>query len=65
MEDRIRSLCEQLLVANDDEIGPILTELRDALHRYIERLRVRLAAYPLVSERRVNRMFDATLNAPR
>jgi hypothetical protein len=53
IEDRIRSLCQQLRVAkDDDEAVPILIELRDALHRYIERLRVRLAEYPTVAERR-------------
>jgi hypothetical protein len=54
MEDKISSLCEQILLARDgEEVGPKLIELRDALHRYIERLRVRLAQYPVVSERRI------------
>lgn len=54
MEDRIRRLCTQLLAVKDDEeIGPTATELRDALHQHIARLRKRFAGYPLMVERRV------------
>ena len=53
MEDRIRRLCSELLATRDDEeIGPILAELRHALHQHIERLRERFGAYPLLVERR-------------
>ena len=53
MEDRIRRLCSQLLAAKgDEESGPILIELREALHKHIERLRERFGAYPFLVERR-------------
>jgi hypothetical protein len=40
MVDKIRSLCAQILATlDDDEVGPILIELRDALHQHIEYLR--------------------------
>jgi len=54
VEDKIRRLSEQLLAAEEDkELGPMLVELREALHQYIQRLRTRLADYPIVVERRV------------
>ena len=54
VEDKIRRLSEQLLAAEEDkELGPMLVELREALHQYIQRLRARLANYPIVVERRV------------
>jgi hypothetical protein len=53
MEDRIRRLCSELLAKGDgEEVGPILVELRHALHQHIETLRERLGAYPLLVERR-------------
>jgi len=53
MEDRIRRLCSELLAKKGDEdIRPILVELRDALHLHIERLRERFGAYPFLVERR-------------
>ena len=53
MEDRIRRLCSELLAKKDDEeVGPILVELRHALHEHIERLRERFGIYPLLVERR-------------
>ncbi len=53
MEDRIRRLCSQLLaITDDEELRPILIELREALHQHIERLRERFGAYPLLVERR-------------
>ncbi len=53
MEDRIRRLCSELLAKRDDEeVGPILAELRHALHQHIERLRERFGVYPLLVERR-------------
>ena len=53
VEDKIRSLSAQLLAVEEDEqLRPILVELREALHQHIERLRARLANYPIVVERR-------------
>jgi hypothetical protein len=54
VEDKIRKLSAQLLAGEEDkELGPMLVELREALHQHIERLRARLADYPIVVERRV------------
>ena len=53
MEDRIRRLCSQILAATEDEeVEPLLVELREALFQYIEGLRGRLASYPVLVERR-------------
>jgi hypothetical protein len=53
MEDRIRRLCSELLTKKDDaEVGPILDELRQALHQHIKNLRERFGTYPLLVERR-------------
>jgi hypothetical protein len=53
MEDRIRRLCSELVAkSGDEEVVPILAELREALHQYIDRLRERFGAYPLLIERR-------------
>jgi hypothetical protein len=53
MEDRIRRLCSEVLATRDDEeVGPILVELRHALHQHVERLRERFGTYPLFVERR-------------
>jgi hypothetical protein len=53
MEDKIRRLCSELLAKrNDEELGPMLVELREALHLHIQRLRERFAAYPFFVERR-------------
>ncbi len=53
MEDRIRRLCSQILAnTEDEEIEPLLVELREALCLYIECLRGRLASYPFLMERR-------------
>jgi len=53
VEDRIRRLSAQLLAAEEDEeLRPMLVELREALHQHIERLRARLANYPIIVERR-------------
>jgi hypothetical protein len=66
VEDKIRSLSEQLLSAEEGkELGPMLVELREALHQHIERLRVRFAAYPIVVERRVrNEIPSPVITAP-
>lgn len=54
MADKIRRLCGQILATKDDrDLTPIAVELRQALHQHIENLRVHLADYPLIVERRV------------
>ena len=54
LEDKIRSLCTQVLATDDeDELRGMLAELRNALRRHIENLRARLANYPFVVERRM------------
>jgi hypothetical protein len=53
MEDKIRRLCAELLAKKDDEdVRPLLVELRDALRQHIERMRERFGAYPFLVERR-------------
>jgi DNA-binding transcriptional regulator YbjK len=53
MEDRIRTLCQQIVAVQDeDELDSVILELRDALHQHIEQLRERLADYPILVERR-------------
>jgi hypothetical protein len=64
MEDTILTLCGRMLAAkDDDEIRPMIVELRDELHQYIEHLRIRLAEYPIVIERRVGNGLSSP-NAP-
>jgi hypothetical protein len=58
MEDRIRRLCAELLTKNsDEEVRPILVELREALHVYVERMRERFGAYPFLVERRARNVI--------
>ena len=53
MEDKIRSLCAQILAETDDQVlTPLIAELRDALHQYVQRLREKVAEYPITVERR-------------
>jgi hypothetical protein len=53
MEDKIRSLCEQILAGNDDqEHVSLIVELRESLHQHVQRLRAKLAEYPATAERR-------------
>jgi hypothetical protein len=53
VEDRIRRLCAELLAKKgDEEVSPILVELRDALHVHVERMRELFGAYPFLVERR-------------
>jgi hypothetical protein len=54
MEDKIRRVAAQLVAAKDDraQMGK-LVELRAALRQHMERLRTRLARYPIAQERRV------------
>ena len=52
-EGRIRRLCSDLLAKRSDEdFEPLIVELRDALHQYIEDLRESLGSYPLLVEGR-------------
>ncbi len=52
-EDKIRESWAQLFATQDDNgHANILVELQDALHQHIEQLRVRVAKYPAVVERR-------------
>jgi hypothetical protein len=54
LEDKIRELCVQVLATEDeDELRPMLVELRNALRQHIEHLRGRFANYPFLVERRV------------
>lgn len=56
MEDRIRRLCAELLAKNgDEEVRPIIVELRHALHVHIERMRERFGTYPFLVERRARK----------
>jgi hypothetical protein len=53
MEDRIRRLCSEILATKGDEdVRPILVELREALRLHVERMRRRFGAYPFLVERR-------------
>ena len=53
MEDKIRRLCSELLAKKGDEdVRPLLVELRDALRQHVERMRERFGAYPFLVERR-------------
>jgi len=52
-EDKIRESCAKLFAPQDDAVhANIVVELQDALHQHIEQLRVRIAKYPAVVERR-------------
>lgn len=52
LEDRIRTLSEELLRAEGEEFQRIAMELRATITAHIERLRSRLAEYPLPNNRR-------------
>jgi DNA-binding NarL/FixJ family response regulator len=52
-EDKIRELCARLFATDNDEAhAATVVELQGALHQHIERLRERVAEYPVVAERR-------------
>lgn len=64
LEDKIRGLCARAIKAGDDEeLRPLLNELRDALRQHVERIRKRFADYPPAVERRVNDEMPALENA--
>jgi hypothetical protein len=52
LEDRIRTLSAKLLQAEDEEFQRLAVELRAAITEHIERIRSRLAQYPLADDRR-------------
>lgn len=53
MEDKIRSLCAQILAEQDEaKLTSLIVDLRGQLHRHIERLRAKLVDYPVTIERR-------------
>ena len=53
MEDKIRTLCAQLLAEQDEaKLTLLIVELRNELHQHIERLRAKFANYPVIIERR-------------
>lgn len=52
LEDRIRTLSEELLQAEGEEFQRLALELRAAITEHIERIRSRLAQYPLADDRR-------------
>lgn len=55
LEDKIRGLCARAINAEGEEdLKPLLSELRDALRQHVERIRKRFADYPPPVERRVN-----------
>jgi cell fate (sporulation/competence/biofilm development) regulator YmcA (YheA/YmcA/DUF963 family) len=55
MEDKIRKLCEQAVNENDSAKAEVLLyQLREAIHVHIEKLRGRVATYPVVQERRAS-----------
>jgi len=56
MEDKIRSLCHEIVLTKDDaKLASILKELRKAVHLHIESLRARLVEYPISIELREHR----------
>jgi len=60
MEDKIRTLCAQLLAEQDEEkITLLIVELRDRLHQHIERFRAKLVDYPVATERRNRSRADS------
>lgn len=55
LEDKIRGLCARAVAAKgEEELRPLLKELRDALRQHVERIRGRFSDYPPPLERRVN-----------
>jgi len=49
-EDWIRRLCSDLLAAQcDEDFGPLIIELRDALHQHVEAVREHIGIYRLLA----------------
>jgi len=58
MEDRIAKLCAELVAEQDlEKAREISAQLRTELHHFIEMLRTRVTQYPIVEERRVQRLL--------
>lgn len=65
-EDRIRELCSQLFATtNDDSHAAILVDLQKVLHQHIERLRTRVAEYPVFERRLRNEVRPPDPTAPK
>jgi hypothetical protein len=63
IEDKIRSLCSQVQAAKEDsEVTRLLIELREALHRHIEKMRATLTIYPFGVERRTRDGIPKPIN---
>lgn len=52
LEDRIRILSEKLVKAEGEAFESLAVELRAAITEHIERIRSRLAQYPLADDKR-------------
>lgn len=52
LEDRIRSLSEELIKAEGEDFHGLAAELRTALSEHIERIRGKLDNYPSSGDRR-------------
>ena len=52
LEDRIRSLSEDLVKAEGEDFHRIASELQTALSEHVERMRLKLSLYPLSGDRR-------------
>ena len=53
MEDKIRSLCQQIVAERDEKKATsLIVRLRDELHQHVEQFRARLGTYPGIIERR-------------
>jgi hypothetical protein len=50
LEDRIRELCAQAVVADDTTLPSVISELRSVMHEHIEGLR-RMAVQQLAGKR--------------
>ncbi len=70
MEDRIRELCKRASAEKDPvQAARLLVELREALHQHMQRVRERLADYPVFTEKRARpatkkRRESNTLTSP-
>ena len=59
MEDKIRSLCQQIATERDEaKATSLIVRLRGELHQYVEQLRKKLVTYPAIIERRKPIRFD-------
>jgi hypothetical protein len=62
MEDRIRTLCHELITEKDPKkVRDLSAQLSAALHAHVENLRLKVLSYPITDEKRVS---EATLAEP-